>query len=188
MTTIHGDAPENAVSTDGASLDAGLDAGLDVEALEGAQEAAGCASCVSRRSVLIGAAAAAATALAGAAIATAEPAAAAGSWVSVGKLTAFKVNVIKVIDPNRTPIKGLDRPVAITRHAGNKVTALDARCTHQGCTVLAKAGKSFVCPCHYSKFAASGKRLAGPAPTNLRTVKARVSGGKVQVWINPSSY
>ena len=159
------------------------------EALEGTQEAPGCGSCVSRRSVLVGAAAAAATALVGAAVGGAAPAeAASGRWVTVGRFSTFKVNVIKVIDPNRVTIKGLDRPVAITRHAGNKVTALDARCTHQGCTVLTKAGKSFICPCHYSTFSGTGKRLAGPARRALPVIKARVSAGKVQVWINPATY
>jgi Rieske Fe-S protein len=121
-------------------------------------------------------------------VAGAEPAAAAGKWVSVTNLTSLKVNVIRVFDPNNTNIRGLDRPVALTRHAHNVVTALDARCTHQGCTVGTKAGKSFVCPCHYSTFSGTGKRLGGAARTNLRPLKARVYKGKVQVFINPATF
>jgi Rieske Fe-S protein len=108
--------------------------------------------------------------------------------VTLTKLTSLKVNVIKIFDPNRTNIKGLDRPVAVTRHAHNVVTALDARCTHQGCTVAPKANKSFRCPCHYSTFSASGKRLTGLALTNLSVIKTRVYKGKVQVFINPATF
>ena len=152
---------------------------------QGAHE--GC-NCVSRRSFLTGAAVVTATALVGGVVAGAEPAAAAGKWVSITNLTSLKVNVIRVFDPNNTNIRGLDRPVALTRHARNVVTALDARCTHQGCTVGTKAGKSFVCPCHYSTFSGTGKRLGGAAKTNLRTLKARVYKGKVQVFINPATF
>ena len=158
------------------------------EVLVGAERSSE-ACCVSRRGFLAGAAATAAVVVAGGVIANAEPAAAAGTWVTICKLSALKVGVIKIYDPNSTSIKGLDRPVALVRHAHNTVSALDARCTHQGCTVGVTGGKSFVCPCHYSKFSGTGHRLSGPAPKNLVVLKARVlSGTKVQVFINPASF
>ena len=42
-------------------------------------------------------------------------------------------------------------------------TAIDAVCTHEGCTVNGANGATYVCPCHGSRYDRSGQVVAGPA-------------------------
>jgi cytochrome b6-f complex iron-sulfur subunit len=58
--------------------------------------------------------------------------------------------------------------VLVARTGADAFTALTSICTHQTCEITAYSGSTFVCPCHGSQFDASGKVLAGPAPTSLR--------------------
>lgn len=48
--------------------------------------------------------------------------------------------------------------------------ALSATCTHLGCTVR-RDGEGFLCPCHGSRYDASGNVTGGPAPRPLRFVQ-----------------
>lgn len=62
------------------------------------------------------------------------------------------------------------------------VYALSAICTHLGCTV-ARSAKGFECPCHGSKFGASGKVEAGPAPRPLPWLEVgRAADGQLVVY------
>ncbi len=58
-----------------------------------------------------------------------------------------------------------------------------AKCSHLGCTVNfdSKAGDDgqFVCPCHGGRFDTSGNVVAGPPPTGLTRIPARIKGGDV---------
>jgi Rieske Fe-S protein len=68
--------------------------------------------------------------------------------------------------------------VLLTR-AGQSVTGLNARCTHQGCTV-APQGAVLHCPCHGSEFQpGTGAVLQGPAAQPLAKVDVTVSGDQV---------
>jgi Rieske Fe-S protein len=59
------------------------------------------------------------------------------------------------------------------------VTGLNARCTHQGCTV-APQGAVLHCPCHGSEFQpGTGAVLQGPAARPLARVNVTVSGDQV---------
>ncbi|WP_414546376.1 ubiquinol-cytochrome c reductase iron-sulfur subunit [Nostoc sp. CCY0012] len=49
------------------------------------------------------------------------------------------------------------------------------------------ARKSFVCPCHDSKFAPDGKMLGGPATVALQTYIAKLEGGDVLVIRNTAT-
>lgn len=69
------------------------------------------------------------------------------------------------------------RTLLVTQ-SGGKLTALDATCTHQGCTV-APNGAALACPCHGSTFTLTGAVTQGPAPTALHTVAVKASGGQV---------
>jgi Rieske Fe-S protein len=68
--------------------------------------------------------------------------------------------------------------VLLTR-SGSTVTGLNARCTHQGCTV-APAGATLNCPCHGSRFqAGTGVVINGPATEPLAKVNVTVANGQV---------
>lgn len=59
-------------------------------------------------------------------------------------------------------------------------TAFDAVCPHQGCPVrFVSPSDGFVCPCHGSRFSATGARLDGPAPSGLRPLPVAVQGSDV---------
>ncbi len=49
--------------------------------------------------------------------------------------------------------------------------AVDAICTHLGCTVRLQQDNSFECPCHGSRFKPDGAVINGPATKPLRFVK-----------------
>lgn len=53
-------------------------------------------------------------------------------------------------------------------------TALATRCTHLGCRLRPGEGKTLICPCHGSRFAANGGPLRGPAREPLTVVPCRV--------------
>lgn len=77
-----------------------------------------------------------------------------------------------------------DKKVIVIRDPQNskKVVALNAKCTHNGCTVQWKeANKVFVCPCHDAEFTASGAVKLGPAKTPLARYNAKLEGEKVLV-------
>jgi cytochrome b6-f complex iron-sulfur subunit len=74
--------------------------------------------------------------------------------------------------------------VLVVRNPANpsSLSAVNPRCTHDGCTVEWKAGqKNFFCPCHDAKFAADGKVLQGPPKLPLETYETKIEGGSVLV-------
>jgi Rieske Fe-S protein len=64
-----------------------------------------------------------------------------------------------------------------------QLRALDARCTHEGCTVQYVPGESVVwCACHNGRFDLDGRVLAGPPPRPLaRYACSREADGNVLV-------
>jgi len=63
--------------------------------------------------------------------------------------------------------------------SGSTVTALSAKCTHQGCTVAPK-NNVLQCPCHGSRFQpGTGAVLNGPAAAPLPKVPVSVTGNQV---------
>jgi len=58
--------------------------------------------------------------------------------------------------------------VLVFEDAQQKLRALDARCTHEGCTVQYVPGDSVIwCACHNGRYDLDGRVLAGPPPRPL---------------------
>jgi Rieske Fe-S protein len=82
-------------------------------------------------------------------------------------------------DGSTISVENPDGGTLLLTRSGNAVTALDAKCTHQGCTV-APQGDELNCPCHGSRFqAGTGAVLAGPATEPLAKVNVTVTGDQV---------
>jgi Rieske Fe-S protein len=74
----------------------------------------------------------------------------------------------------------IDNPAVVLTRSGSTVHAFSAICTHQGCTVNHVGGGTIDCPCHGSKFdVATGKVVAGPAPSPLPPVHVTTRNGEV---------
>jgi cytochrome b6-f complex iron-sulfur subunit len=56
----------------------------------------------------------------------------------------------------------------VSRTAVNSFTAIDAVCTHEGCTITGGTASEYVCPCHGSRYTRNGQVVAGPARASLR--------------------
>jgi cytochrome b6-f complex iron-sulfur subunit len=77
-----------------------------------------------------------------------------------------------------------DKKIAVVRDPkdAKKVLAVNATCTHKGCTVAWKsADKEFVCPCHDAKFGSDGAVRQGPADKPLQRYTAKIENGQVLV-------
>ena|SRR5688572_22782025 len=71
----------------------------------------------------------------------------------------------------------------IARTSASTFSAIDATCTHEGCTITGADGASYVCPCHGSRYNRSGQVLAGPATSSLRQYATTFSDGVVTIAI-----
>ncbi|MBW2387730.1 MAG: Rieske (2Fe-2S) protein [Deltaproteobacteria bacterium] len=60
------------------------------------------------------------------------------------------------------------RRVLVLEDGDGELHALDARCTHEGCTVRYVPGEALIsCACHNARFDLTGRVLAGPPPRPL---------------------
>lgn len=134
-------------------------------------------NCVSRRTVLKGAAAAAV----GAAVITAagpaeEAIAAVRKGTDLGPTTAVPVGGgIRVSAGGAT--------LVVTQPKQGVFRAFNAKCTHEGCLVnRAVTNNTISCPCHGAQFdATSGAPTGGPARRPLTNVKVAVAKGRIVV-------
>jgi cytochrome b6-f complex iron-sulfur subunit len=73
---------------------------------------------------------------------------------------------------------GSDR-VIVFKKKDEKLGALSAKCTHEGCTVQFLPNDGVIwCACHNGKFAPDGRVISGPPPRPLAalTVEGNLSG------------
>ena len=69
----------------------------------------------------------------------------------------------------------------VSRSSASTFAAVEAVCTHEGCTVTGADGAVYVCPCHGSRYSRSGQVLAGPARASLRQYAATFNDGVVTI-------
>jgi Rieske Fe-S protein len=79
---------------------------------------------------------------------------------------------------------GRDRVLVLEDTAG-ELHALDAKCTHEGCTVRYQPDNALIwCACHNGRFDLEGRVLAGPPPRPLaRHAVQRDSEGSITVSV-----
>ena len=71
----------------------------------------------------------------------------------------------------------------LSRTSANSFTAVEAVCTHEGCTVSNADGDQYVCPCHGSRYTRSGQVVRGPAVASLRRYTTSFADGVVTIAI-----
>ncbi|HWE27469.1 MAG TPA: Rieske 2Fe-2S domain-containing protein [Polyangia bacterium] len=79
---------------------------------------------------------------------------------------------------------GSPNPLSIVRLDASTVIAVDAKCTHLGCTVAWNGdNRDFECPCHGSTFASDGSVKVGPATVPLKSYSVDVTADSIVVTI-----
>ena len=133
---------------------------------------------LSRRSVLIGTAAAAGVGV----LAACSPSGGSpsGATTQPGGPTGGLVALADVpVGGAVSATNAAGEPVIIAQPEAGTVVGFSAICTHQGCTV-APDGTELKCPCHGSVFeAATGTNIDGPAPRPLDAFDVKVDGDQV---------
>jgi Rieske Fe-S protein len=71
----------------------------------------------------------------------------------------------------------------LARTGASTFSAVDAVCTHEGCTVNGLDGSTYVCPCHGSRYDQTGRVVAGPAQANLRQYATTFADGVVTIAV-----
>ena len=69
----------------------------------------------------------------------------------------------------------------LARVSPSAFSAVEAVCTHEGCTITGADAATYVCPCHGSRYNRSGHVLAGPAKASLRQYVTTVADGVVTI-------
>ena len=69
----------------------------------------------------------------------------------------------------------------IARTNATTCSAIDAVCTHEGCTITGVDGDTYVCPCHGSRYNRSGQVTGGPARASLRRYATTFTDGVVTI-------
>ena len=69
----------------------------------------------------------------------------------------------------------------VARTSESAFSAVEAVCTHEGCTINGADGTTYVCPCHGSRYNRNGQVLAGPAKASLRQFTTTFTDGVVTI-------
>ncbi|MEL6470149.1 MAG: Rieske 2Fe-2S domain-containing protein [Cyanobacteria bacterium J06623_4] len=87
-------------------------------------------------------------------------------------------------ESGRLPAQGLDDTAFLVIEAGPAFAnyAISAVCPHLGCTVAWEPeSNEFACPCHGSRFDATGERTSGPASRALSLVTVVIKDDQVRL-------
>lgn len=104
----------------------------------------------------------------GAAASSAAPSSGAGAVASVSDIPVG--GGVVLVEP----------AVVITQPTAGDVKAFTAICTHQGCLVSEVVDNEIICPCHGSRFSATGGSvITGPATAPLTSAGVAIEGGSV---------
>jgi Rieske Fe-S protein len=71
----------------------------------------------------------------------------------------------------------------VARTSATAVTAVEAICTHEGCTITGADGAIYVCPCHGSRYNRNGQVVFGPATASLRQYAAAFADPVVTISV-----
>jgi cytochrome b6-f complex iron-sulfur subunit len=71
----------------------------------------------------------------------------------------------------------------LARTGDNTFSAIEAVCTHEGCTITGADGAVYVCPCHGSRYDRSGHVVLGPAQASLRQYPTTFAGDVVTIGV-----
>ena len=79
----------------------------------------------------------------------------------------------------------LPHSVYVLKTSATEVVVYSPVCPHLGCQVFFdRQVREYICPCHGSKFALDGARLAGPTPRGLDTLPSKIEKGALWVqWV-----
>jgi cytochrome b6-f complex iron-sulfur subunit len=73
------------------------------------------------------------------------------------------------------------KPIIVVRSSETTIAAFSSKCTHFGCEVGLPENNVAACPCHGSKFDATGKVVHGPARKNLAAFSAVLEGSIITI-------
>jgi Rieske Fe-S protein len=113
--------------------------------------------------------------------------------IDLGSLDAIRVGAdpqkVDIIAPVVTDAWTAARDVLlgaayVRRTAPDKIEALSAVCPHLGCAIgWDPSAKSFLCPCHDSRFSAAGEPMSGPSLRGMDPLPISVQDGRLRlVW------
>jgi len=87
---------------------------------------------------------------------------------SVGPVRLTRGETAKIERDKFTIVPAGAKRLLVFEDPAGEVRALDAKCTHEGCTVRYVAGESLIwCACHNGRFDLHGRVLSGPPPRPL---------------------
>ena len=111
---------------------------------------------------------------------TASSSAAAGDFAAIGTVAELDAAGVLANDA----FNGANVAVVRDPAAPDQVFAVDAQCTHAGCTVAWNGDRSlFICPCHGAQYGSDGTVQAGPAQEALPRYEAKIENDQVLVKV-----
>jgi menaquinol-cytochrome c reductase iron-sulfur subunit len=108
-------------------------------------------------------------------------------WVETADLSTIPADTPTEISFQRTRVDGWkvinEKATAwVVKQPNNEVVAFLPQCTHLGCAYhWDDPSRTFICPCHTSRFSMDGQVLGGPAPRPLDRFMTKIQGGRLDI-------